>query len=204
MATGAPPPSPRTDLHKEPIGNMVCQLAGRKRWLLVAPEESSHLMPRLSVDGCASARVYGYHERPLSPFAPHARSDVRAYTALSYSVGSNLCTSSRPSAAGAFVFVPFLRPRKCRRAYFQSAHPPESVGERIAHVRQRWTVDTGPGDVLWVPTWTWHRVDYLPGETALSASIFHFRPEQFLWSDPMSSLLILPNILKELIGWKTQ
>ena len=87
MATGAPPPSPRTDLHKEPIGNMVCQLAGRKRWLLVAPEESSHLMPRLSVDGCARARARAPLRCPASAIlaasSPYARRLLAALAACS-------------------------------------------------------------------------------------------------------------------------
>ena len=37
---------------------------------------------------------------------------------------------------------------------------------------------TPPGDAVWVPTWTWHRVDYIDGVTALSASLFHPRHEQ--------------------------
>ena len=92
------------------------------------------------------------------------------------------------------------------RAFFctRRAHGAAGVATLAAAGATHYEVEQRPGDVLWVPTWTWHRVDYLPGETALSASIFHFRLEQFLWSDPLSSLLILPNILKELVGWKTQ
>ena len=89
------------------------------------------------------------------------------------------------------------------RAYFQSRLPVEDPAERLAHVR-RWTVETRAGDVLWVPTWTWHRVDYTPGVTALSASLFHFRFEQVVRLNALFSALALPNVLKELVGWKTQ
>ena len=51
MATGAP--LMRTDLHCEPIGNMMLQLGGRKRWTLVPPSESKLLRPTLSKDGRA-------------------------------------------------------------------------------------------------------------------------------------------------------
>ena len=42
------------------------------------------------------------------------------------------------------------------RAYFYSALGDDDL-ERVA-TRQR--VTTFPGDALWVPPWTWHRVDY--------------------------------------------
>ena len=58
--------------------------------------------------------------------------------------------------------------------------------------------------VLWVPTWTWHRVDYLPGVSAISASLFHFRAEQVATHNPLFTSLLVPNIAKELVGWKTQ
>jgi hypothetical protein len=129
----------RTDLHCEPIGNLALQLGGRKRWTLVAPEESHLVRPTLSTDG---------------------------------------------------------------RAYFISALPSERPNETFAHVR-RWTVETDVGDALWVPTWTWHRVDYLPGVTALAASLFHFRVEQVAHNGLFTALAI-PNVIKELVGWKTQ
>ena len=138
MATGAP--GARTDLHCEPIGNLVLMLGGRKRWTLAAPNQSRYLRPTLSKDG---------------------------------------------------------------RAYFVSSQPTENPEEALAHVK-RWVVETGPGDVLWVPTWTWHRVDYLDGVTALSASLFHFRIEQVLPQNALYSALAVPNVIKELVGWKTQ
>ena len=118
----------------------MLMLGGRKRWILVGPDQSRYLRPTLSKDG---------------------------------------------------------------RAYFVSSLPTDNPAESLAHV-QRWTVETGPGDALWVPTWTWHRVDYIDGVTALSASLFHFRIEQFLTHNPLYTGLAIPNIVKELIGWKTQ
>ena len=60
------------------------------------------------------------------------------------------------------------------------------------------------GDVLWVPTWTWHRVDYLPNVTALSVSLFHVRAEQLAAAQPLLTAAMVPALLKELVGWKTQ
>lgn len=138
MATGAP--NARTDLHCEPIGNLMLQLGGRKVWTLVPPEESRYLRPSLSKDG---------------------------------------------------------------RAYFQSRLPTEAPDETLGHVR-RWTVESRTGDAVWVPTWTWHRVDYLVGETALSASLFHVRREQIVAHNPLFFALNVPNLVKEAVGWKTQ
>ena len=55
-----------------------------------------------------------------------------------------------------------------------------------------------------VPTWTWHRVDCLPNITALSASLFHVRAAPLLTAAPLFTALVVPNMLKELVGWKTQ
>ena len=140
MATGKEGLPIRTDLHCEPIGNLVLQLGGRKRWTLVPPSQSRLLKPSLSSDG---------------------------------------------------------------RAYFVSKLPTENPEETLAHVR-RWVVDTDTGDAVYVPTWTWHRVDYLPGVTALSASLFHVRTEQIVGNNPLFAGLVVPNMLKELVGWKTQ
>jgi len=138
MATGAP--NARTDLHCEPIGNLMLQMGGRKVWTLVPPEESRHRRPTVSQDG---------------------------------------------------------------RASLQSRLPTEHPEETLAHVR-RWIGEAAAGDAVWVPTWTWHRVDYVDGVTALSASLFHPRHEQIVYNNPIFALLVLPNMLKELVGWKTQ
>jgi Cupin-like domain len=83
---------------------------------------------------------------------------------------------------------------------------------------------TDTGDAIWVPTWTWHRVDYvsthvatgsydnvtrkssstLVQSIAIGASLFHFRPVDFVVNNPLYAVLILPAIVLELIGYKTQ
>ena len=55
------------------------------------------------------------------------------------------------------------------------------------------------GDALWVPTWTWHRVDYIEGVTALAASLFHVRCEQIATHPPgMQVLTTAPATLPSL------
>ena len=67
-------------------------------------------------------------------------------------------------------------------------------------------VVTRPGDGLWVPTWTWHRVDYVSDEeeVALAASLFHFRPLAYVINNPLLALSTIPAIVKELLGLQTQ
>ncbi len=130
---------PRTDLHCEPIGNVVAQLSGRKRWTLVSPQHYKLLRPAVAPDG----RAYFFSR--LDPLDPAALSGVPRY---------------------------------------------EVITER--------------GDGLWVPPWTWHRVDYVEDEVALSASLFHFRPTEFVRNNPLFSGLLVPNLIKELLGVKTQ
>ena len=186
-------------------------------------------------------------------------------------------------------------PHASRRPLLRDAErPPQEVptraavdaccsraGEFAAHAT-RYEVETIAGDVLWVPTWTWHRVDYLPvraqpnpspepnpspnpdpgphakstacrarcahhaarsanarhilaccmlarlrihrlsptipsraaltsarrcraqGVAAVSASLFHVRVEQIVSENPLFAALLIPNLMKELVGWKTQ
>ena len=128
----------RTDLHCEPIGNVMLQLHGSKRWTLVSPEHSHMLRPTVSPDNRA------YFNSMLDPLDPQA----------------------------------------------------------LAHV-PRYEVITHAGDALWVPPWTWHRVEYLENITALSASLFHFRPLEYAKNNPLFAATVVPNLIKELVGLKT-
>jgi hypothetical protein len=81
-----------------------------------------------------------------------------------------------------------------------------------------WNVVTKAGDALWLPTWMWHRVDYVHESTisqeeyssceqavlAIGGSIFHFRPLDFVLRNPLYAVLIIPALLKELAGISTQ
>jgi ribosomal protein L16 Arg81 hydroxylase len=60
------------------------------------------------------------------------------------------------------------------------------------------------GDIMYLPPWTWHRVDYIPDVTALSVSFFHVRYYDLLMQNPLFASTIVPNMVKELVGWKTQ
>ena len=73
----------------------------------------------------------------------------------------------------------------------------------------RYLVTTRAGDAVWVPTWTWHRVDYISssGEDSsisIGASLFHFRPLEFGRRNPLYALLIMPALIRELLGISTQ
>jgi hypothetical protein len=85
------------------------------------------------------------------------------------------------------------------RAFFAS------FSSSLGHI-PRYHVSTKAGDALWVPTWTWHRVDYVGDkqEVAIGGSLFHFRPCDFLRNNPLFALLIIPNLIKEVIGDNTQ
>lgn len=69
-----------------------------------------------------------------------------------------------------------------------------------------YSVVTGAGDAIWIPTWTWHRVDYNSQITAVAigASLFHFRVVDFVVNQPLFALLILPALFLELLGYNTQ
>ena len=92
------------------------------------------------------------------------------------------------------------------RAFFctRRAHGAGGVDALAAAGATHYEVEQRPGDVLWVPTWTWHRVDYLPNVTALSVSLFHLRAEQLAAAQPLLTAAMVPSLFKELVGWKTQ
>eukprot|EP00466_Bigelowiella_natans_P017612 jgi/Bigna1/145885/aug1.105_g20593 len=60
------------------------------------------------------------------------------------------------------------------------------------------------GDAMFLPSWTWHRVDYLPGITALSVSFFHVRIKDMFTNNPIFALATFPNMMKEFFGIKMQ
>lgn len=89
------------------------------------------------------------------------------------------------------------------RGFFASWAP------SIQHVPRYEAIKTLPGDALWVPTWTWHRVDYVTDEradssVAMGASLFHFRPIDFIRRNPIYAVILLPYLVGEFIGSKSQ
>lgn len=123
------------------------------------------------------------------------------------------------------------------RAYFASSiqvrsSSSEDEDESFSDVLTKrqiphWTVVNKASDALWVPTWTWHRIDYRQqdqdqeqatcveeettcGSTtdtrtlAIGGSIFHFRAWDFLRRNPLYAVLIVPALVKELAGITTQ
>ena len=142
--------------------------------------------------------------------------------------GEKLWTLIRPEYSK--LLRPYIAPDG--RAFFVSSLPISQITRNGANDPKRiphYQAVTEAGDALWVPTWTWHRVDYVastfspndhnhrPTETnvpqdryeqsasiAIGASIFHFRPLDFVQNNPLFALLIVPAIVLELIGSKTQ
>lgn len=104
------------------------------------------------------------------------------------------------------------------RAFFASGMTSE---QQLAKV-PRYYATTSAGDAMWVPTWTWHRVDYTTkssttttdaaapqgdhdsGYLAIGASLFHFRPTEFVFNNQLFAMLIIPNLIKEVLQFNTQ
>ena len=126
---------PRTDMHCEPIANVLVQLEGEKKITLISPEYSMHLRPRLSPDG---------------------------------------------------------------RAYIYSMLPNFDHVPRYIHTIRK-------GDAIYIPNWTWHRVDYTPNnDVAISGSMFFFHPLDSFRRNPLHSTMIIPNMIMEMTGLKAQ
>lgn len=83
----------------------------------------------------------------------------------------------------------------------------------------RYQITTTPGDAVWLPTWTYHKVDYVyhsdepstshdetlhEHQLSIGASLFHFRPVEYVRKNPLYALLLIPALVKELAGIKTQ
>lgn len=156
---------------------------------------------------------------PLGSRLGAAAHDLRLLTVPVFVSGANTRTDmhSEPIASIAlqlggsksWTLVPAsassrMRPRPSPdgRAYFYS----ELADAEIVRVRERIAVTTVPGDALWVPPWTWHQVTYDADDADISvaASLFHFRPLAFFTHNPPFALAVFPNLLKEILGIKTQ
>jgi hypothetical protein len=84
------------------------------------------------------------------------------------------------------------------RAFFAS------WASKLEHV-PTYSARTNAGDAIWVPTWTWHRVDYVYSpEISIGGSLFHFRTADFARNNPLFAILMIPAILFELVGYSTQ
>jgi hypothetical protein len=112
---------------------------------------------------------------------------------------------------------------------------PSSVSMNVLKTQiPRYEVTTTPGDALWLPTWTYHKVDYVYHDNendsdsdsrddgdignrdssattmlhehklSIGASLFHFRPIDFFRRNPLFALLMMPSMVRELAGIATQ
>ena len=105
------------------------------------------------------------------------------------------------------------------RAFFVSGLTSDKELEAIP----RYYATTHAGDAIWVPTWTWHRVDYRTSRKdtrsrssgegiqekktaniAIGGSLFHLRPLELLSNNPLFAVLVVPNLVKEIFRFKTQ
>mmetsp|Transcript_20876 Transcript_20876/g.31612 ORF Transcript_20876/g.31612 Transcript_20876/m.31612 type:complete len:384 (-) Transcript_20876:2000-3151(-) len=91
-----------------------------------------------------------------------------------------------------------LRPFLGDRAYFFS-----NWHESYHHI-PRYHVQTRKGDALWLPAWTWHKVDYhhtssTENDISIAASLFHFRPIDFIRRNPLYAFLVLPKFIQEAV-----
>ncbi|KAL7514494.1 hypothetical protein ACHAXN_011845 [Cyclotella atomus] len=106
-----------------------------------------------------------------------------------------------------------LRPTvsKHGRGYiYSNLDPITQLPLRLKELPLVWTCETNKGDGLWVPPWTWHRVDYTghieseddanDSDLSIGASIFHFYPKLFCTNLPLFALTIIPNLIWEAIG----
>lgn len=110
-----------------------------------------------------------------------------------------------------------LRPSiaKDGRSFFATQITTAELESQIS----RYEITTTPGDALWLPTWTYHKVDYVyqnndtedtnadelhQYQLSIGASLFHFRPLDYLRKNPLFALLLIPSLVKELAGIKTQ
>jgi hypothetical protein len=74
-----------------------------------------------------------------------------------------------------------------------------------------YTVVTHAGDALWIPAWTWNRVDYaslafsvsdgVADEITISGSLFHFRLHDFATTNPLLAFMLFPAMVRELFRY---
>jgi len=107
-----------------------------------------------------------------------------------------------------------------RRGYFYSDMDPlTELPQRLGDMPQVYECTTRRGDIIWIPPWVWHRVDY-DGEDgdgdeselaaasyenlSIGASIFHFYPLLYLTNFPLFGFLIVPNLIREFTGFNVE
>jgi Cupin-like domain len=184
---------------------------------------NSHPAPRDTTSG----NNIGSNDMQSSSILPHTALHCEPIGNVAVQLsGEKLWTLIRPEYST--LLRPYIAPDG--RAFFASSLPISQITKNDGNIPY-YQVITEAGDALWVPTWTWHRVDYVKSSSsssslpnaraestassqhneneyssniAIGASIFHFRPLEFLQNNPLYSLLIVPAIVLELIGFKTQ
>jgi len=93
------------------------------------------------------------------------------------------------------------------RAFFYSHLQPSNQFDPTSSMKlptPHYDLITNAGDALWIPPWMWHRVDYIQDSIALAASIFQFRPLEFMTHNHLFAILVIPNLIKELLRTQTE
>ena len=159
-------------------------LGGERRFSTTALDLSLLTVPLFVAGTPVGARPRtDLHSEPIASVAVQLRGSKR-WTLVDAS--SSSVVRPRPSPDG--------------RAYFRSAlHDSE-----VDRIEGRYEVETTAGDMLYVPPWTWHAVAYDSTDVSVAASLFHFVPSSFVRNQPAFAVAILPNLVKELVGVKTQ
>ena len=146
-------------------------------------------------------RAASHAQEPVAADTPPA--EARPYTALHCEPIGNVAVQLSGRKRWTLVapqYSKLIRPSTSPdgRAFFAS------WSTSYDHVPVHHVV-TEAGDALWVPTWTWHRVDYIESEDmAIGASLFHFRILDYVHNNPLFAGLMIPAILLELVGYSTQ
>jgi len=105
------------------------------------------------------------------------------------------------------------------RSFYPASVSPQVLASQIP----RYHITTTPGDALWLPTWTYHKVEYVyhrgtaskstsssqqmklhDHHLSIGASLFHFRPIDYFRRNPLFAILLIPSLIRELLGIKTQ
>jgi hypothetical protein len=83
---------------------------------------------------------------------------------------------------------------------------PSWIDQKSLQRIPRYEIITYPGDALFVPTWTWHRVNYMKESSDLSIgmSLFHFRFVDYIRRNPLFAILMIPALIGELAGISSQ
>lgn len=149
--------------------HQVLQIHGSKRWTLVSPENSHLLRPQVFAEGSPWTWVMKILIR-FHPTEEHTflQKGTQTKIKVGFLIQFDVCTSQtwRSNWSSTKKWL--------RESTVILSNWDQVFGKKLCWYNQ-WLRCSG--DALFLPTWTWHRVDYIPRVTALSISFFHVRPK---------------------------